>query len=119
MGFSRETTLGSIQLILTLGDDPCQVTTTICFLVVDAHSTYNVLLGKPSLNSIKAVSSAYHLAMKFPTENGVGVVRGDQRIAKECYVASIRQKEVEYVQLDDLDMRTLMFLLGNKKTSPK
>ena len=69
--------LGSIQLVLTLGDPPCQATTTVRFLVVDAPSTYNVLLGRPSLNAIRAIPSAYHMAVKFPTMNGVGTVRGD------------------------------------------
>ena len=72
-GFSREKVLplGSIQLVLTLGDPPCQATTTVRFLIVDAPSAYNVLLGRPSLNSIKAIPSAYHMVMKFPTTNGV------------------------------------------------
>ena len=69
--------LGSIQLLLTLGDPPCQATTTVRFLIVDAPSSYNVLLGRPSLNAIKAIPSAYHMVIKFPTANGVGMVRGD------------------------------------------
>ena len=50
-GFSGEKVLplGSIQLVLTLGDPPCQATTTVRFLVVDALSSYNMLLGRPSL----------------------------------------------------------------------
>ena len=47
--------LGSIQLVLTLGDPPCQATTTVRFLIVDAPSAYNMLLGKPSLNTIRAI----------------------------------------------------------------
>ena len=47
--FSRERVLplGSIQLVLTLGDSPCQATTTVRFLIVDAPSTYNMLLVGP------------------------------------------------------------------------
>ena len=67
-------TLGSVQLILTLGDPPCQATTTIKFLTVEAPSTYNMLLGRPSLNAIRVIPSAYHIVVKFPTENGVGMV---------------------------------------------
>ena len=54
-GFSGEKVLplGSMQLVLTLEDPPCQATTTPRFLVVDAPSAYNMLLGKPSLNEIK------------------------------------------------------------------
>ena len=106
-GFSREKVLplGSIQLVLTLGDPPCQATTTVRFLIVDAPSAYNVLLGRPSLNAIKAILSAYHMVIKFPTTNGVGMVRGDQRVARECYSASIKQKAINNIYVDELDMR--------------
>ena len=106
-GFSREKVLpmGSIQLVLTLGDPPCQTTTTARFLIVDAPSSYNMLLGRPSLNAIKAIPSAYHMMIKFPTISGVGMVRGDQRVARECYSASVKQKAVDIVYMDELDMR--------------
>ena len=93
-GFSGEKVLplGLIQLVLTLGEPPCQATTTARFLVVDAPSAYNMLLGRPSLNAIKAIPSAYHMIIKFPTMHGVGMVRGDQRVAKECYTTSMKQK---------------------------
>ena len=106
-GFSVEKVLplGSIQLVLTLGDPPCQATTTARFLVVDAPSAYNMLLGKPSLNAIKVIPSAYHMMIKFPTVSGVGMVRGDQRVARECYSASMKQKVVDNIYLDELDMR--------------
>ena len=106
-GFSGEKVLplGSIQLVLTLGNPPCQATTTARFLVVDAPSAYNMLLGRPSLNAIKAIPSAYHMMIKFPTTSEVGMVRGDQRVAKECYSASMKQKTVNNIYLDELDMR--------------
>ena len=97
--------LGSIQLVLTLGDPPCQATTAVKFLIVDSPSAYNVLLGRPSLNAIKAIPSAYHMVIKFPTSNGVGMVRGDQRVARECYSASMKQKAVDNIYVDELDMR--------------
>ena len=85
-GFSGEKVLplGSIQLVLTLGEPPCQAMTTARFLIVDAPSAYNMLLGRPSLNVIKAISSAYHMIIKFPTIHGVGMVRGDQRVARNA-----------------------------------
>ena len=75
-GFSGEKILplGSIQLVLTLGEPPCQATTTSRFLFIDAPSAYNMLLGRPSLNTIKAIPSAYHMIIKFPTIRGVGMV---------------------------------------------
>ena len=106
-GFSGEKVLplGSIQPVLTFGDPPCQVTTTTRFLIVDALSAYNMLLGRPSLNAIKAIPSAYHMMIKFSTINGVGMVRGDQRVARECYSTSMKQKMVDIIYLDELDMR--------------
>ena len=52
-GFSGEKVLplGSIQLVLTLGDPPCQATMAVKFLIVDAPSAYNMLLGRLSLNA--------------------------------------------------------------------
>ena len=110
-GFSGEKVLplGSIQLVLTLGEPPCQATMTARFLVVDASSAYNMLLGRPSLNAIKAIPSAYHMMIKFPTESGVGMVRGDQRVSRECYSASVKQKAIDNVNMDELDMRDEVF----------
>ena len=106
-GFSREKVLPlrSIQLVLTLGDPSFQATTTVRFLMVDAPSAYNMLLGRRSLNTIRVIPSAYHMVIKFPTENGVGIVRGNQRLARECYSASMKQKTVDNIYMDKLDMR--------------
>ena len=106
-GFSGEKVLplGLIQLVLTLGEPPRQATTTARFLIVDAPSAYNMLLGRPSLNAIRAIPSAYHMIIKFPTIHGVGMVQGDQRVARECYTASMKQRAVDNVNVDELDMR--------------
>ena len=106
-GFSGERVLplGSVQLVLTLGDPLCQATTMVRFLIVDAPSAYNMLLGRPSLNAIRAVPSAYHMVIKFPTANGVGMVRGNQSITRECYSVLIKKNTVENIYMDELDMR--------------
>ena len=105
-GFSGEKVLplGSIQLVLTMGEPPCQATTTTRFLVVDAPSAYNMLLSRPSLNAIKAIPSAYHMMIKFPTVSGVRMVQGDQRVSRECYLASMKQKAVDNIYMDEIDM---------------
>ena len=33
------------------------------------------------------------------------MVRGDQRVARECYLASMKQKAVGSIYMDELDMR--------------
>ena len=65
----------------------------VTFLVVDCSSLYNAILGRPTLNSWKAVTSTYHLMIKFPTEYGVGEVRGDQVTARECYIAMLEMND--------------------------
>ena len=97
--------MGSIQLVLTLEDPPCQATTAVKFLIVDAPSAYNILLGRPSLNAVRAIPSAYHMVIKFPTTNGVGMVRGNQRIARKCYSASMKKKAVGSIYMGKLDIR--------------
>ena len=64
-----------------------------------------MLLGRPSLNAIRAVPFAYHMVIKFLTANGVGMIRGKQRIARECYSASMKQKTVNNIYMDELDMQ--------------
>ncbi|XP_075662884.1 uncharacterized protein LOC142632331 [Castanea sativa] len=68
---------GAITLSVTVGDYPQQITKDVTFPVVDCSSAYNAILGRPTLNSWKAVTSTYHLMVKFPTEYGVGEVQGD------------------------------------------
>ena len=63
------------------------------FLVVDCSSSYNAIIGRPTLNSLKAITSTYHLSVKFPTEHGVGQVQGDQLAVRECYLAMLAMDE--------------------------
>ena len=94
-----------IQSVLTLGDPLCQTTMTVRFLIVDDPSAYNILLLRPSLNVVRAIPSACHMIIKFPTTNGVGMVRGDHRVARECYSTSMKQKAVGSIYMDVLNMR--------------
>ena len=55
--------------------------------------SYNAIIGRPTLNSWKAVTSTSHLSVKFPTEYGVGEVQGDQVAARKCYLAMLAMDE--------------------------
>ena len=85
--------LGAITLAVTAGDYPQQITKEITFLVVDCSFAYNAILGRPTLNSWKAVTSTYHLMIKFPTEYRVGELRGNQVAARECYIAMLEMED--------------------------
>ena len=91
-GGTRVLPLGAITLSVTVGDYSQQITQDVTFLVVDCSSAYNGILGRPTLNSWKAAISTYHLMIKFPTEYGVGELRGDQVAARECYIAMLEME---------------------------
>jgi hypothetical protein len=59
------------------------------FLIVDQPSAYNAIFGRIAQTELKAVTSIPHLCMKFPTDDGVGVVRGEQKAARKCYNISL------------------------------
>ncbi|XP_075640623.1 uncharacterized protein LOC142612411 [Castanea sativa] len=86
-GGARVLPLGVVTLVVTIGDYPQRITQNVTFLVVDYSSAYNAIIGRPTLNSWKAVTSTYHLMIKFPTDYGIGELRGNQVSACECYVA--------------------------------
>ena len=69
---------GIVTLTVTVGTYSRQLTRQLDFLVVDCPSSYNVIIGRPTLNRWKLAMSTYCLKIKFPTENGVGKVKGDQ-----------------------------------------
>ena len=65
----------------------------VSFLVVDYLSAYNAILGQPTLNSWKAVTSTYHLMIKFFTEYRVGEVWEDQVAVRKCYIAKLKMDD--------------------------
>ena len=92
-GGSRVFPLGAVTLSVTIGNYPQQITRNVTFLVIDCSSAYNAILGRPTLNSWKAVTSTYHLMIKFPTDYGVGELRESQMAARECYVAIMEMED--------------------------
>ncbi|XP_073051285.1 uncharacterized protein [Primulina eburnea] len=83
-------TIGQIMLLLSLGTRPYRITKMTSFTVVDAPSSYNGIMGQPALADFRAVSSTYHQKLKYPTGNHVGVVCGDQKSSRRCYVDEVK-----------------------------
>ncbi|XP_040994331.1 uncharacterized protein LOC121240872 [Juglans microcarpa x Juglans regia] len=79
-GFSGEVVqpMAAITLPVTVDQDSHMETIMTDFLVFIASSSYNAILGCPTLNNQKVVTSTYHLKMKFPMETGVDEVQGEQ-----------------------------------------
>ena len=64
-----------VTLTVTVEVYPKQLTCQLDFIVVDYPSSYNVIIGRLTLNHWKAAISTYCLKVKFPTENDVGEVK--------------------------------------------
>ena len=62
-------------------------------MFIDSSFTYNAILGRPTLNSWRVVTSTYHLMIKFPTKYGVREVRGNQVAVHECYIATLQMED--------------------------
>ena len=82
-----------MTLTVIVGTYSVQLTRQLDFLVVGFPSTCNVIIERPTLNKWKAATSTYCLKIKFLTDNGVGEVKGDQVLARECYQAVLAAKE--------------------------
>ncbi|XP_042452845.1 uncharacterized protein LOC122037437 [Zingiber officinale] len=76
--------LGQIKLAVSLGEEPHRRTRVTNFIVVEALSAYNVILGRPALNEFRAVVSTFCQKIKFPVEDRVGEVKEDQLTVRRC-----------------------------------
>ena len=92
-GGTRVFPLRAVTLSVMMGDYPQQIMKDVTFLMVNCSSTYNGILGRPTLNSWKTATSTYHLMIKFLTDYETGELRGDQVAARECYIAMLEMKD--------------------------
>nr|XP_023922105.1 uncharacterized protein LOC112033558 [Quercus suber] len=79
---------GQIRLPVQTGAEVVEVD----FIYVDVYSPYTVIVARPWLHTLVAVSSTLHQKVKYPSERQVSEIRGDQSVAKQCLVAAIRHK---------------------------
>ena len=105
-GGTRVNPLGAVMLLVMVGDYPQQITKDVTFLVVDCSSTYNAILGRPTLNAWKAVTSTYHLMIKFPTDYGVWELHENQIAAHECHIAMLEMNN--HLQTMNIEEQRMM-----------
>ena len=55
------------------------------FIVVEANSPYQMIFRQLFMRVSLCVMSTHYLALKYRVNGMVGVVKGDQRMAKSCY----------------------------------
>jgi len=82
---------GYVELRTTFTDGATARTEKIKYLVVNAPSAYNILLGRPTLNRLGVVPSTRHMKLKMPSMEGVVVtIKSDEKEARRCYENSLK-----------------------------
>ncbi|KAH9802826.1 Ribonuclease H [Citrus sinensis] len=100
-GGGRLTPIGVIELLITVGTKPFERTMMLDFVVVEERSPYQMILGRPFMRISQCVMSTHYLALKYIINGVVGVVKGDQRMARSCYATAAK----ETLQVTSLDNR--------------
>ncbi|KAK2435872.1 hypothetical protein QL285_020899 [Trifolium repens] len=93
--------MGYITLLTTFGVKESAKTIKVRYLVVrNPYASYNIIIGRPAFNALGAAMSTLYLAIKYPLDNGgVGTIRGDQVLARQCYESSLKIKKKEISRL--------------------
>ncbi|XP_075644940.1 uncharacterized protein LOC142615912 [Castanea sativa] len=85
MGFDGHMVISEGQISLLVSTEGKEVIVT--FIVVASFSLYTTILGRPWIHDMGAVPSTLHVKVKFRTEDGITVVKGNQQVARQCLVA--------------------------------
>lgn len=84
-------TRGKVDMLTTFGSNKFSQSLMVPYELVDADTSYNVLLKRPFLNIIGAIISTMHLTMIFPSLTGeIIVIKANQVDVRECYVKSCK-----------------------------
>ncbi|KAL5779169.1 hypothetical protein ACOSQ2_009906 [Xanthoceras sorbifolium] len=84
IGGHRTKPRGQIDLPVRFGSRPKTRSLWVTFQVIDIPFPFNMLIERPTLYDLRAVSSVYCMKVKFPTENGEGEMKADQSEYKRC-----------------------------------
>ena len=100
-GGERLALMGIIELPITVGSKPFERTVMLDFVMVEKRSPYQMILGQPFMRISQCVISTHYLALKYIVNGVVGVVKGDQRMARSYYATTAK----ETLQVTVLDNR--------------
>jgi len=62
------------------------------------HSAYNIIMRRVGLKKFEAVPYTVHQCLKLPTNFSVGIMKGDQKVARECYHSSAKQEDLKEIK---------------------
>ena len=81
MGFTSDSIspLRTVNLHVMFGDEPFFKMMMVRFMVVNILSAYNIIIGRPMLNRLRAMVLTYHIVIKLPMRIGIGESRRNPR----------------------------------------
>lgn len=103
-----------VNLLTIFGDKKGSKTIMIQYLLVNVLTSYNILIGCPALNELGAIISNPHLVMKLLSTSGqIIIVRADQVMTQECYIASLKIAKEKKVAKPKEQLISCTFLNNN------
>ena len=69
------------------------VTQQVLFSVVEDSGSYNAILGRAWLHTMKAVPSTYHQTISYMTNSRQVDLQGSQLVTRQCYQLSLQGRE--------------------------
>ena len=90
-GFNGATTLIVGDIALFVKARP--VTQQVLFSVVEDLGSYNAIVGRTRLHTMKAVPSTYHQSISYLIASGQVDLQGSQLAARQCYHLSVHERE--------------------------
>ena len=82
---NKAESLGQIALDVVFGDSKNYCKDKLTFEVVDFHSAYHAILGRPSYACFMARPCYVYLKLKMPGPKGVITITGNRQKAEECF----------------------------------
>ena len=82
---------GQIRLPMQAGSEVVKVD----FIVINAFSPYTAIIARPWLHALGVVSLTLHQKVKYPSEDQIEELVGDQSMAQQCLVSAILHQPVE------------------------
>ena len=93
LGFTKGQvhTCDYVELETTFGVGKLSQIVLVQYIIVDANTSCNILIKRPSLDALGAIVFTPHLAMKFPnSKHNIITIKANKKEAQECYAKSLQ-----------------------------
>ena len=102
VGFNGRMVISEGQISLPVNMEGKEVTVT--FIVVALYSPYTVTFERPWIYAIGAVLSTLHVKVKFLTEQGIAIGRGNKQVARQCLVAAANRETKQKESTEEIPL---------------